>query len=146
MLFTGINYIAVLVAGVASYAFGSVYYMSLAKPWMAAVGKTEEEFKSGSSPRVFIVAFAAQLVMAFMLAGVLGHLVLAGEGGAVAGSSVSLVNGLITALCVWFGFILMAMLVNHGFQGAKRSLTVIDSGHWLGVLLIQGAVIGLFGV
>ncbi len=141
MLFSGIDYIAVLVAGIASYAFGSVYYMALAKPWMAAVGKTEEEFKSGSSPRVFIVAFIAQLVMAFMLAGVVGHLVLA-EGGAV----VTLGNGLITALCIWFGFILMAMLVNHGFQGAKSSLTLIDSGHWLGVLLIQGAVIGLFGV
>ena len=141
MLFTGINYIAVLVAGIASYAFGSVYYMSLAKPWMAAVGKTEEQVKAESTPRIYIVAFVAQLVMAFMLAGVMGHLILAEEG-----VSVTLGNGLIAALCIWFGFILMAMLVNHGFQSAKPSLTLIDSGHWLGVLLIQGAVIGLFGV
>ena len=38
------------------------------------------------------------------------------------------------------------MVVNHGFQGAKASLTLIDSGHWLGVLLVQGLVIELFGV
>jgi hypothetical protein len=38
------------------------------------------------------------------------------------------------------------MAVNHGFQGAKRALTVIDGIHWLAVLLVQGLVIGLFGV
>ncbi|MBM3524115.1 MAG: DUF1761 domain-containing protein, partial [Alphaproteobacteria bacterium] len=36
--------------------------------------------------------------------------------------------------------------VNHGFQGVKRALTVIDGGHWLGVLLIQGVIIGWMGV
>jgi hypothetical protein len=34
------------------------------------------------------------------------------------------------------------MTVNHAFQGAKRSLTLIDGGHWLGVLVLQGAVLG----
>ena len=38
------------------------------------------------------------------------------------------------------------MAVNHAFQGAKRSLTLIDGGHWLGVLLIQGAILGWWGV
>jgi hypothetical protein len=32
------------------------------------------------------------------------------------------------------------------FQGAKGALTVIDGGHWLGVLLIQGAILGWWGV
>ncbi len=64
MLFTGINYIAVVVAGVASFAFGAVYYMTLSKPWMAAIGKTEEQVKSESSPVVYVTAIVAQLVMA----------------------------------------------------------------------------------
>jgi hypothetical protein len=34
-----------------------------------------------------------------------------------------------------------SLIVNHAFQGAKRMLTLIDGGHWLGVLLIQSAVL-----
>jgi hypothetical protein len=38
------------------------------------------------------------------------------------------------------------MIVNYAFHGAKRALTVIDGGHWMGVLLIQGAIIGWWGI
>ncbi len=75
--------------------------------------------------------------MAWMLAGVIGHL---GPG------EVNLHNGVISAAFVWFGFVITTLAVNNAFQGAKRSLTLIDGGHWLGVLLLQGAVIGLMGV
>jgi hypothetical protein len=33
----------------------------------------------------------------------------------------------------------------HIYSGRKLALTIIDSGHWLGVLLIVGIVIGAFG-
>ena len=79
MAFLGINYLAVVAAAVVGFAFGAVYYMSLSRPWLAAVGKTAEAVKGGfkPSPRPFITAAVAQLVMAFMLAGLMGHL---GEG------------------------------------------------------------------
>lgn len=138
MQFAGVSYSAVVLAAVASFAFGSVYYMALGKPWMAALGKTEAEIKDagGMSPLAFIIAAAAQLVMAYMLAGVIGHL---GDG------QVTLRNGIISGASVWVGFVITTMAVNHAFQGAKRALTLIDGGHWLGVLLVQGLVIGLFG-
>lgn len=132
-----IDYLAVLLAAIASFAFGSVYYMALAKPWMAALGKTEEEIKGeGMSPTPFVIAILAQLVMAFVLAGVIAHL---GEG------QTTIRNGMISGAFCWLGFVVTTMAVNHGFQGARLSLTFIDSGHWLGVLLIQGLVIGLMG-
>lgn len=139
MDFAGISYFAILLAAVASFAFGSAYYMSLAKPWMAALGKTEAEIKGegGPSPLPFIIAGVSQLVMAFMLAGVIGHL---GQG------QVTIWNGLVSGFSCWLGFVITTMAVNHAFQGASRALTVIDGGHWLGVLLVQGLVIGLIGV
>ncbi len=137
MAFAGINYLAVVVAMIASYAFGSIYYMVLAKPWREALGKSEAEVKAAMTPVPFVIAAIAQLVMAFMLAGMMGHL---------GAEAVSLYGGLTTAFWVWIGFVLTTLIVNHGFQGATRGLTVIDGGHWLGVLLIQGAVIGLFGL
>jgi hypothetical protein len=38
------------------------------------------------------------------------------------------------------------MMVNHGFGGARPMLTMIDAGHWLAVLVVEGAVIGAFGM
>ena len=136
MAFGGMNYLAVLVAAVASFAFGSIYYMSLAKPWMAAVGKTQEEVKAGQNALTFIVTFVCQLIMAVLLAGVVGHLGV---------DMVTVRNGVITGFFLWLGFVMTTMVVNHAFQSQKKSLTLIDGGHWLGVLLVQGLVIGLFG-
>lgn len=136
MVFAGISYLAVIVAAVVGFAFGAVYYMSLSKPWLAAVGKTEAEIKGdGASARPFVVAGLAQLVMAFMLAGLVGHL---GE--------ITPLRGLLSGFFVWLGFVMTTMAVNHGFQGARLSLTAIDGGHWLGVLLLQGLAIGLIGI
>lgn len=75
--------------------------------------------------------------MAYVLAGLVGHL---GQG------QVTPLNGLISGAFVWFGFVLTTLATNHGFQGQKITLTLIDAAHWLGVLLIQGLVIGLMGV
>lgn len=133
MAFAGMSYLAVLVAAVAGFAFGALWYGLLGKPWMAAIGKTREQLGSPMVPMV--ITFVCQLVMAWLLAGLIGHL---GE--------VRVSEALLTAVFVWAGFVLTTMLVNHRFQGAPWSLTMIDSGHWLGVLLVQGLVIGLFGI
>jgi hypothetical protein len=56
------------------------------------------------------------------------------------------VRGITTAFFVWLPFVLGTMIVNHRFQGSSWSLTLIDGGHWLGVFLVMGIVIGLVGV
>jgi Protein of unknown function (DUF1761) len=139
MAFAGVNYLAIALAAAAAFVFGGVWYGILSKPWMAAVGKTEQDIKASGTPMavLFVVTFIAQLVMAWALAGIIGHL---GVG------QVTLRNGLITGALAWLGFVATTLVVNHGFQGAKPALTVIDGGHWLGVLLIQGAIIGWMGV
>ena len=42
MMFSGTSYLAVVVAAVAAFAFGSVWYMALGKRWVAALGITEQ--------------------------------------------------------------------------------------------------------
>ena len=86
------------------------------------------------TPTPFIIAFLCQLFMAWMLAGVIGHL-----------GDISVLRSLITAAFLWAGFVLTTMMVNHRFQSSPWSLTLIDGAHWLGVLLIMGLIIGLFG-
>jgi len=138
MEFAGFSYLAIVIAAVVSFLFGWLWYGVLfPKAWVEAVGKTEEELRAqGSSPAPFIIAFIAQLVMAWVLAGVIGHL---------GPDEVTFRNGVISGAFIWLGFVITTLSVNHAFQGAKRELTLIDGGHWLGVLLLQGSVIGLVG-
>ncbi len=140
MSFAGLNQLAVLLAAVASFVFGGVWYGMLANQWMAAANFRPEDVqvtKGGVTVVPYVVAFIAQLIMAFVLAGVIGHL---GEG------RVTLKNGIVSGAIIWAGFVATSLVVNHAFQGAKKELTLIDGGHWLGVLLIQGAIIGWMGV
>lgn len=137
MIFAGLNYLAVIVAAIAGFVFGAVYYVALAKPWMAAIGFTKNSMAKNKSTTPFVVAAVSNLIMAWMLAGVIGHLGL---------GQVTIQNGVISAAFIWFGFVLTTMAVNNGFGMRKPMLTVIDSGHWLGVLVIMGAVIGAFGL
>jgi hypothetical protein len=137
MTFAGPNYLAILIAAIAAFGWGAAYYMTLSKPWLAAVGMTREQLGEKRSPAPFIISFVAELVMAWVLAGTLGHL---GPG------QVTLKNGIVSALFLWLGFVVTTIFVNNAYPGRKYSLSVIDSIHWLGVLLIQGAVIGGMGV
>ena len=139
MAFAGINYLAVLVATVAGFAFGAAYYMTLSRPWLAAMGKTREELAAAGkrSPVPFIVSIVALLIMAWVLAGSIGHL---GPG------QVTLRNGVISGLFMWLGFVITTLAVNYSFGQRRPMLTIIDGIHWLGVLVIQGAIIGAMGV
>ena len=145
MAFAGMNYLAIVIAAIAGWLAGAVWYGLLAKHWVAAQGTTMEEFKAKQAalkgnPRAllpFVLAFLADLIMAWMLAGVLGHL---GPG------QVTLRNGVISGAFLWFGFVLTAMTVNNAFSGRKYMLTAIDAGHWLAVIVVMGAIIGAMGL
>ncbi len=144
MTLGSLSYWPVLIAAVASFLFGAVWYGSLARQWMDAAGLTSagmEQRKAamGSIPWPYIITFIALLVMCWMFAGVLLHL-------ARSGMTLGVRAGMITGFFLWFGFVITTMSVNHAFQGARRTLTLIDGGHWLGVLLLQGAILGWWGV
>ena len=141
MTFAGINYLAVLAAGVAGWLLGAGYYTALGKQWMAAqewpaekIARHQSEGPDSKLP--FVVAFVATLVMAWVLAGMLGHFVPA---------LATIRGGIISAAFVWLGFVVTTIAVNYSFGGKKPTLTVIDAGYWLLVLVVQGAIIGAFG-
>jgi len=131
-----INYLAVFLAALASFGFGAVWYMTLGERWMAALGATKEMLKARHDGRVspFIVSILSLILMAFVLAGLIAHF-----------GTPTIRNGLLTGLFCWAGFVLTTVETNHAFNGARRALTLIDAGHWLGVLLVQGLIIGAMG-
>jgi hypothetical protein len=129
-----VNWLAVVLAMVASMALGMAWYMTLSRQWLAALGKSRDEIdQSDVTPYVWSVV--VQLVMAYFIA--LLTPALFGE--------TNVVNGLLCGAHMWLGFVITSMILNHRYQGQKWSLTLIDGGYLLGVLLVQGLVIGLFG-
>jgi len=141
MTFAGINYLAIVIAAVVAWLASAGWYMSLGRIYQSALGKTPDECKAEmKKPGAFlpfVYAFIGNLVIAWMLAGVLGHL---GPG------EVTLKNGVITGALLWFGFILTTMVVNFCFSGRDKRLLLIDLGNWLIVLVLMGAIIGAMGV
>lgn len=136
MAFGGINYLAVVVAAIAAFVIGGVYYGALvSKPWLKAarIDPTDARPSFG----LFAISIAGELVMAWVLAGVVGHL---GSG------QVTLWNGIVSGFFVWLGFMAMTMMINHRYHGYGWDLTLIDGGHWLLVALAMGAIIGAMGV
>lgn len=134
MAFAGLSYWAILAAAVAGFMFGGVYYGVLSNAWLSAVGKTKEEIQGTGMAVPMVVTAVSLLVMAWVLAGIMGHM-----------GQVNVRGGLITGFLCWLGFVATTIATNHAYQGARSSLTLIDCGYWLGVLLIEGAVIGAFG-
>lgn len=141
MAFASVNFLGVLLGAIAAWLFGALYYTALSKVWMAAQGKTVEQCKqeqAGKSPIAmaapFVAVFVAELIMAYVLYGILTHL-----------GTFTVRTGLISAAFCWFGFVLTTIAVNNAFTGRKVMLTVIDSGAWLGAMLLIGGIVGWFG-
>jgi hypothetical protein len=130
-----VNYFAVFVAAVAAWLFGVVWYYAFVARWREALGKTEEQLPDGRQPiSVLVLSFAAEFGMATVLA----HFI-------AAVGPVTVWAGMVTATLCWFGFVLTTVIVTDGYTRSRLALIAVVSWHWLGVLLVMGAVIGAFG-
>jgi len=101
---------------------------------MKAVGKTADQVM-GSDPTPYIWSVVVQLVMAYFIALLTPTLF----------GQVTIWTAVLCGLHMWVGFVITSMILNHRYQGAPWALTAIDGGYLLGVLIVQGVVIGLFG-
>ena len=139
MTFAGVNYLAIVVAAVVAWLAGAGWYTSLGKVWTAAIGMTPEQMQQAKSrPGAhlpFLYTFIAQLVMAWVLAGVLGHI-----------GTLNLRGGVISGAFCWLGFVITTLVVSYTFAMRDWRLLLIDGGYWLLVLVLMGGIIGAMGV
>ena len=137
--FVDVNWLAVLLAAVGSMVLGMGWYTSLGNQWMNALGKTREELmpEGKSSPMPFVIAAVCQLIMAYFI------LLLTRAIMDSSATDIQLWDAAMVGAHMWFGFILTSMVLNHAYQGQKVSLTIIDGGYLLGVVIVQGVILGL---
>ena len=98
MHLANINWLAVIIAAVAGWLVGAVWYSVLSKQWLAAQGKTTETAKQEaggqSLPVLLIIVFVANLIMAVMLSGIMTHV-----------GPFTVRSGMISGALIWFGFV-----------------------------------------
>jgi len=134
-----INWVAVAVAWIAGWLVHGIWYTIFSRPWMKALGWTNADMQSADGRRrmpvgPMIASIVAELIMAVMLAGIIGHM-----------GNPTVTIGLVSGALVWLGFVVTTISVNYAFQRRSVVLIVIDTGAWLVVLLAQGAILGVFG-
>ena len=126
------EFVAVIVAGLAAFAWGAIWYSVMAKPWMAANGLTEETINR-SNPVPYIIS----LVAVILVAGMTRHIfVTSGVDtvwlGAVSGFGLGL-------------FIAVPWLAtNYGFAQRPFALTLIDGMYSTVGCTVIGIVLTLF--
>lgn len=129
-----INYLAVVVAAVAAFALGGLWYSPLlfAKLWVTAHGYSEEQVKAmqKSAGKAYGVSLVCQWLIALAIAVLVGYLHLE-----------HLAQGLKLSLLVWLGFAFPLGLMATMFTEKRITVFFIDTGYQLVYLLIMGAII-----
>jgi len=129
-----INYLAVVVAAVAAFALGGIWYSPLlfAKLWVAAHGYSEEQVNAmqTSAGKAYGVSLVCQWLIALAIAVLVGYLHLERLG-----------QGLKLSLLVWVGFALPLGLMANMFTEKRITVFYIDTGYQLVYLLIMGTII-----
>ncbi len=130
------GFLSVILAAVASYAFGAAWYMTLSKPWMEASGielGDDGQPANKSNPMPYIVA----LVMAIIVAGMMRHVF------ALSGID-SFGKGLVSGLGIGAFMASPWLATCYAFGGRPFKLTLIDAGYVTFGSAIMGAVLTLF--
>jgi hypothetical protein len=124
------NYVGIIAGAIVLFAFGAIWFTVLGPAWIAAVGKTKEEFMAaGYWP--YVISFVAGLLVSYCFDNMLWHYERAD---AAKGAQV----GILTGVCI-FG----AMLVNlYSFEVRPVALILIDGGYGIIGFAITGAVVG----
>lgn len=133
-----INYLAVLVAAIASIALGMAWYGPLfGKPWMAAMGFTKESIEAAKAKGMtlnYVLMSLGSLVMAYVLAhtGVFATAYMK-----VSGPMGGAINGFWT----WLGFILPVVMGDQLWGGKPWKLLPITAGYYLVSLIMMGVIL-----
>lgn len=129
-----LNLTAALVAAVAAFVLGGIWYGPLfGKSWQAHAGLSDEDLKSKGHPAVIMgLAFLLTFIQAIMLSAIVP-----------AGGDIEV--AVIYALFVGIGFVATAFGVNYLFSRHSRALFGIDGGFNVLQFALMGGIIGAFG-
>ena len=132
-----VNLLAVVIAALAYYAGGALWYSPLlfGKPWMALVGLTEAKIREArkSAWKSYASALVAAFIISYGLARIEMYMNVANFSG-----------GIHTGFWSWLCFVITTAATNNAFAGRPVKLLFIDSGYHLYGFLVMGVILALW--
>lgn len=127
----GIHWIAVLLASVAAFAIGSVWYSPVlfSKVWQKEVKLSDQDIKGSNMALIFGLAFVLMFISALVL-----DIFLPREATALI--------GMIAGLLVSVAWIATALGVNYLFARRSFKLFLIDAGYYVVFFAVMGLILG----
>jgi len=129
-----VSYLAVLVSGIVIFLLGGVWYSKalFARPWVALMGKSEEEMKANAGPMPvnLLLAFLCGLVAAYVLAALMNH-----------HDPVTVARGAKLGAVVWLGFTATSSLATAVFSSIPKRLWLINAGYNLVSYVLAGMIL-----
>ena len=128
-----VNYLAVLVCGVAYMALGALWYSPavFGKVWMRGIGKTEAQLKADFKSISYLWAFIGSLIAAYGIARVLAMF-----------DAPTLADGVKLGLVAGVCFVGASFFINDTFDARPRSLTIVNILYHIVGFIVIGLIIG----
>jgi Protein of unknown function (DUF1761) len=131
-----VNYVAVLVAALASFLVGAVWYSPVlfANSWMAENGKTMASVKGASPPmaQLYATAFVTALIAALAMAGLLVTM-------QHHGLETGIKRGFAAGVC----WVAMCFGSSYAFEGKSLRHWAINAGYYVVQFTVMGAILGV---
>jgi len=131
MEFPEINYWAVLVSALATFAIGSIWYSPVlfANVWMKELGFTKENMGKPNMLKTFGVSFLLMLIISFNLA-------------AFIGPESDLQFGMTAGALAGIGWVATAIGINYLYEQKSFKIWLINAGYMAVSFTVMGAILG----
>jgi hypothetical protein len=128
-----LNWVAILVAAIASFLFEALWFSVFMSQWLAGIGRTMEWLtSSGMSPAIqYGVAILCSVIVATVLT-----ICIQASGEQTA------LRGIICGAIIWFGFVATSWATEYIFEVRTLQIYAINAGYSLFDLMLIGAIVG----
>ena len=128
-----LNWVAILVAAIASFLFEALWFSVFMKEWLSGIGRTMEWLvATGINPAIqYAVAILCSVIVATVLSICIQ-----------ASGELTTRRGVIVAAVIWFGFIATGWAKEYIFEVRTLQIYAINAGYALFDLMLIGAIVG----
>src|ERR1700722_17213652 len=128
-----LNWVAILVAAIASFLFEALWYSVFMSEWLAGIGRTREWLlSSGTSPALQ----CGVSILCGVLAATVLRICIQGSG------EHSARRGILVGALVWLGFVATSWATEYIFEVRTLKIYAVNAGFWLFDLMLMGAIVG----
>ncbi|MHC1702974.1 MAG: DUF1761 domain-containing protein [Tenuifilaceae bacterium] len=131
--FAEINWLSVIVAALAAFAIGGLWYSPVlfGDIWAKELKLSDDDLKKANMPLIFGTTFVLNIIAAMVL-------------DIFIGLQATLISGLMYGLIVAVAWVSTSLGINYLFSRKSLKLFFIDAGYFLVFFPIMGAILGVW--